>query len=413
MLLTYDGPAFHWTWNVPRGVGCLPPGWPGSIWTGPKVTLPPPCSHVTCRARSTQAAAAGGQARRSAAVSTSGTAGPRAAAAARAAPLALVPRARGRPAPCSPPGRAAGYRPGSPPRRRGSPSPPPGRLSSPSCRAGSCHACHHIQPVSDRPRACCATYCKHTETRLRGKARECGPLGGWAATIWGDEYPLSVAVFWDRLIGAQGAPPEWVVAASALAALLVVASPLLWRTTRIAITIVHESGHAAASLLSGRKLEGIRLHADTSGETVSRGRRNGPGIVVTAMAGYVTPPLLGIGACALLAAHRVTLLLSLLLLLLAVTLVLMRNWYGVLIVLITGGALFAVIWFANPALRAAFAYAVAWFLLFGGVRPVVELARTRTRAVRLPAGRRLASGRTGPGMSDADQLDRRRPAGSR
>jgi len=215
---------------------------------------------------------------------------------------------------------------------------------------------------------------------------------------------LSVAVFWDRLIGAQGAPPEWVVAVSALAALLVVASPLLWRTTRIAITIVHESGHAAASLLSGRKLEGIRLHADTSGETVSRGRRNGPGIVITAMAGYVTPPLLGIGACALLATHRVTLLLSLLLLLLAVTLVLMRNWYGVLIVLITGGALFAVIWFASPALRAAFAYAVAWFLLFGGVRPVVELARTRTRAVRLPAGRRLAAGRSGPGMSDADQL---------
>ena len=65
--------------------------------------------------------------------------------------------------------------------------------------------------------------------------------------------------------------------------------------TRIAITIAHESGHAAASLLSGRRLEGIRLHADTSGETVSRGRRNRPGIIVTALAGYLTPPLLGAG----------------------------------------------------------------------------------------------------------------------
>jgi hypothetical protein len=67
----------------------------------------------------------------------------------------------------------------------------------------------------------------------------------------------------------------------------------------------------------------------------------------------------------------------------------------------------AVSWLADPALRAAFAYAVAWFLLFGGVRPVVELARTRTRAVRLPPGRRLGTGlrsRPGPGMSDADQL---------
>ena len=213
-----------------------------------------------------------------------------------------------------------------------------------------------------------------------------------------------MAVFWDRLIGAQSVPPGWVVGASAAVALLIVASPLLWRMTRIAITIVHESGHAAASLMSGRKLEGIRLHADTSGETVSRGRRNGPGIVITAMAGYVTPPLIGVGACALLATHRVTLLLSLLLVLLAVTLVMVRNWYGVLAVLTTGGALVAVIWLAGPALRAAFAYAVAWFLLFGGVRPVVELARTRTKAVRLPPGRRLVSGRPGPGMSDADQL---------
>jgi Peptidase M50B-like len=200
------------------------------------------------------------------------------------------------------------------------------------------------------------------------------------------------------------APPTsaWVIAASAAVALLIVGSPRLWRLTRIAITIAHESGHAAASLLSGRKLDGIRLHRDTSGETISRGKRNGPGIIVTAMAGYVTPPLLGVGAAALLAAHRVNLLLSLFLLLLAVTLIMVRNWYGALAVLVTAGALFAVIWLAGPALHAAFAYAAAWFLLFGGARPVAELARTRSRLARLPVGRRLAAGR--PGASDADQL---------
>jgi hypothetical protein len=222
-----------------------------------------------------------------------------------------------------------------------------------------------------------------------------------------------VALFWDRLTAAQSAPPVWVVAVSAVIALLAVASPRLWRVTRIAITIAHESGHAAASLLSGRRLEGIRLHADTSGETRSRGRRSGPGIVITALAGYLTPPLLGAGAAALLATRHVTLLLALLLLLLAVTLVLVRNWYGILAVLLTGGALFAVIWLAGPALRAAFADTVAWFLLFGGVRPVAELARTRRRAVRWPAGQRLASSRAGGpagglagagGTSDADQL---------
>jgi hypothetical protein len=208
-----------------------------------------------------------------------------------------------------------------------------------------------------------------------------------------------VALFWDRLVGAQGAPPGWAIAASAAVALLIVASPRLWRLARIVITIAHEGGHAVASLLSGRRLDGIRLHADTSGETVSRGRRSGPGIVLTAFAGYVTPPLLGAGAAALLAAHRVTLLLALFLLLLVGTLLMVRNWYGVLAVLVTGGSLFAVSWLAGPALRAGFAYGVVWFLLFGGLRPVAELARTRTVGRRLTPGRRA-----GTGTSDADQL---------
>src|SRR5262249_45228389 len=137
---------------------------------------------------------------------------------------------------------------------------------------------------------------------------------------------------------------------------------------------------------------------------VGGGKGRGPGIVVTALAGYVTPPLLGAGAAALLAAHRVTLLLSLCLLLLTGTLLMVRNWYGALAVLLTGGSLFAVIWFASPALRAAFALGVVWFLMFGGVRPVVALARARTRGVRLPPGRRLAAGRVATGTSDADQL---------
>ena len=223
-----------------------------------------------------------------------------------------------------------------------------------------------------------------------------------------------MADFWDRLTGGQSAPPGWVIAVSAAVALLIVASPRLWRLTRIAITIAHESGHAAASVLSGRKLEGIRLHADTSGETVSRGRGRGPGIVVTALAGYVTPPLLGTGAAALLAVGRVTLLLMLLLVLLAATLLMIRNWYGGLAVLLTGGAVVAVILLGGPAVRGAFGYGTAWFLLFGGVRPVFELAasrrtRTQPRPGRLPAGyrppaARLAGGRPGPGNSDADQL---------
>jgi hypothetical protein len=61
-------------------------------------------------------------------------------------------------------------------------------------------------------------------------------------------------------------------------------------------------------------------------------------------------------------------------------------------VLVTAGGVFAVSYFASAAVQAGFAYLVAWFLLLGGLRPALELARRG----------RLAGG----GASDADQLAR-------
>jgi Peptidase M50B-like len=211
---------------------------------------------------------------------------------------------------------------------------------------------------------------------------------------------------WDRMTGTQPAPPDWVVAVSGAVALIVVLNGWFWHLTRNAITIAHEGGHALVSLLAGRRLQGIRLHSDTSGETRSRGRPDGPGLVLTTMAGYLTPPLLGAGAACLLAAHHVVLLLWLLLVLLAATLLAIRNAYGALAVLVTAAAVVAVTWLATARVQAGFGYAAAWFLLLGGVRPVVELQRSRGRARRYHRaagpGRVMWQGR-GP-QSDADQL---------
>jgi hypothetical protein len=201
---------------------------------------------------------------------------------------------------------------------------------------------------------------------------------------------------WDRIAGTQPVPPAWVIAVSGIAALAAVLNTMTWRVARNVITIAHEGGHALVSLLTGRRLEGIRLHADTSGVTYSRGRRDGPGMVLTSAAGYITPPLLGAGAAWLLAAHHVTAMLWLVLALLAATFLAIRNAYGVLALLITAGAVLAVSWLATAAVQAAFGYAAAWFLLLGGLRPVVELQRERRRDQRR---RRLAA-------TDADQLAR-------
>ncbi|NUW44027.1 M50 family metallopeptidase [Nonomuraea rhodomycinica] len=197
---------------------------------------------------------------------------------------------------------------------------------------------------------------------------------------------------WAHLIKAQPDPAPWVVPATALAALAIVSFRTSWQLSRGLVTIAHEGGHALMALLTRRKLEGIRLHSDTSGVTLTRGRPNGPGMVLTALAGYLAPSLLGLAAAWLTEQGRITLLMWSVLLFLVCMLLLIRNLYGALILLATGGAVFALSMYAPSQVQQAVAMVAVWFLLFGGVRPIIELQRKR----------RLRQARD----SDADQLAR-------
>ena len=198
--------------------------------------------------------------------------------------------------------------------------------------------------------------------------------------------------FWTR-VSARNAPlPPLTVWLTLAAALLLVLVPPAWRLTRHGITIVHEGGHGLVAALSGRRLQGIRLHSDTSGLTVSRGRPRGPGMVLTLLAGYSAPALLGLGAAWMLSDGRATGLLWVLLAALALLLVQIRNWFGLWSVAVTGALVFGVTWFGSSAVQSVFALLLTAFLLLGALRTVVELQRTRSR-------------RAG-GASDADQLAR-------
>jgi hypothetical protein len=197
---------------------------------------------------------------------------------------------------------------------------------------------------------------------------------------------------WDRVTGTQPDPERWLVLGAAAVALLLVGPWSVWRLTRNTVTIAHEGGHGLVALLTGRKLEGIRLHSDTSGLTVSRGKPSGFGMILTAAAGYTAPSLLGLGGAALLAAGHITALLWGATALLLLMLVMIRNLYGTLTVVLTGALFLLVSWLTEPEVQAGFAYVVVWFLLFGGIRPVFELQRKRRRG--------------GAQDSDADQLAR-------
>jgi Peptidase M50B-like len=196
---------------------------------------------------------------------------------------------------------------------------------------------------------------------------------------------------WHRALTTQPAPPGRVVALTAVVAALFVWAPGAWPVTRHVVTIAHEAAHGLAALLSGRRLHGIRLHSDTSGLTVSAGRPTGPGMIVTAAAGYVGPGLLGLAAAAMLAHHRAVGLLWALLILLALLLIQVRNWFGLWSILLSAAVVFGVSWWLQPQVQSAFAYVLTWFLLLAAPRPVLELQAHRRRA-------RVTS--------DADQLAR-------
>lgn len=204
--------------------------------------------------------------------------------------------------------------------------------------------------------------------------------------------PSSISSVWQQVTSVQPSPPSTVVLVTAAAALVVVLWRDLWVVARNVVTIAHEGGHALVALLVGRRLRGVRLHSDTSGVTLSRGKPTGPGMVATALAGYIAPSLLGLGCAALLGSGHITAMLWLSVLFLVAMLALVRNAYGVVSILATAVVIFLISWFTSSAVQSAFAYAFMWFLVLAGIRPVFELQHSRTRG-RAPD-------------SDADQLAR-------
>lgn len=182
---------------------------------------------------------------------------------------------------------------------------------------------------------------------------------------------------WQDVTGTQPPPGEGSVLATALVALALVVVPPAWRLARHVVTIAHEGAHGVAALVSGRRLAGIRLHSDTSGLTVSRGRRTGPGMVLTAFAGYVGPALLGLGGALLLRERHALAVLWLAVLLLGLLLLQIRNFFGLWIVLVAGVGVGAVTWWGSDVAQSLAAYAGTWFLLLAAPRPVLELQQLR------------------------------------
>jgi hypothetical protein len=201
-----------------------------------------------------------------------------------------------------------------------------------------------------------------------------------------------VQQFWDRVSAVSPDPPVWIVQVAALLALAIVSIPQTWRVARNVVTIAHEGAHLFVALITGRQLVGLRLHSDTSGVAISKGKPTGLGVIAMTFAGYVGPSLLGLGAAFVLGTQHASAVLWIGIVSIALMLLMIRNVYGLVSLVVVGAALFAVSWWGTGEQQVAAAYFITFFLLIAGPRPVLELQRSRSR------GRARDS--------DADQLAR-------
>lgn len=162
-------------------------------------------------------------------------------------------------------------------------------------------------------------------------------------------------------------------------AVLGVGTDLVWRQLRYLVTTVHELGHVVVGWFVGRTIQSVHLNHDTSGLTITHGKRSGPGLFLLYLAGYPAPSVAGFVILWAVIYRHSGWAMCLLLILLLVCLVLVRNWFGGFILLVQIGGLGAIWTWNDPQVLSAVLALVGAVLSFGGLRACLDLLSMQRR----------------------------------
>ena len=170
------------------------------------------------------------------------------------------------------------------------------------------------------------------------------------------------------------------VAVALVGAVLVVALPPVWQVLRLAVTLVHELGHAVVGIAVGRRFTGFVLRGDMSGHAVTVGPSRGVGRVLSAWAGYPAPAV--VGALLVWAAGRgwAGPVLTAILAVLLVALIRVRSLLTALVTVVALGATGALWWWRDDSVQAQVLVGSGIVLLVGAWRHVGAVMAGRDQA---------------------------------
>jgi hypothetical protein len=173
-----------------------------------------------------------------------------------------------------------------------------------------------------------------------------------------------------------GAP---TVTTALVVALVVLFVPPVWSVLRLAVTLVHELGHALVGMAVGRRFTGFVLRGDMSGHAVTVGPARGAGRALTTWAGYPAPALVGAATVWVAGRGWAAPTLTATLAVLLVALVRVRSLLTGVVVLAALAGTGALWWWRDDQLQATVLVALGAVLLVGAWRHVASVARSRDR----------------------------------
>lgn len=171
-------------------------------------------------------------------------------------------------------------------------------------------------------------------------------------------------------------PTAWLSILLAVVAATVGVTATRARYITAISTLIHETGHALAAILTGGGVHVIRIHDHESGVAYTWYWSRAAS-VVSSFAGYATPPLAGLGAAHLIVNSKAAAALAVLALVAALVLLVTRDITTVAIVALIGGTSAALFWWGSPGVQAIAATAVAWLLLVSEAVHLAGLAVNR------------------------------------